>query len=81
MTKHVTVRYFAVLKDRSGIASEEIDTTATSVLELYDERSAMYSFDLNANLVRWAINGEFASADTELKHGDEVVFIPPVAGG
>jgi len=28
-----------------------------------------------------AVNREFASVDTRLKGGDEVAFVPPVAGG
>lgn len=28
-----------------------------------------------------AVNREFASADTSLSEGDEVAFVPPVAGG
>lgn len=28
-----------------------------------------------------AVNREYASPDTRLKDGDEVAFIPPVAGG
>ena len=28
-----------------------------------------------------AVNREFASPDTPLQDGDEVAFIPPVAGG
>ncbi len=30
---------------------------------------------------RFAVNAEYCSAETSLKEGDELVFIPPVSGG
>ena len=33
------------------------------------------------NLTQFGINLEFASPETVLKNGDEVVLIPPVSGG
>ena len=32
-------------------------------------------------LVKTALNHEYCSIDTELNHGDEVAFFPPVTGG
>jgi molybdopterin synthase sulfur carrier subunit len=31
--------------------------------------------------VRIAINHQFASADTPLRAGDELAFLPPISGG
>ena len=31
--------------------------------------------------VAFAVNGEAASADTALKDGDSIAFLPPTAGG
>jgi molybdopterin converting factor small subunit len=36
---------------------------------------------LKVNLVRAAVNNEFRAHDSAIEEGDEVVFIPPVAGG
>ena len=30
---------------------------------------------------RFAVNGEYAAADTPLHDGDEVAFLPPMSGG
>ncbi|MDH4032336.1 MAG: MoaD/ThiS family protein, partial [candidate division Zixibacteria bacterium] len=36
---------------------------------------------LDSSVTQVAINEEFATMNTELTDGDQVVFIPPVAGG
>ena len=36
---------------------------------------------LDPSMVRAAVNGEFADDGHPLADGDEVVFVPPVAGG
>jgi molybdopterin synthase sulfur carrier subunit len=43
--------------------------------------SARHGFTLPVDRVRVAIDGEFASWNTPLREGAELVFIPPVAGG
>ena len=77
----LTVRYFALLREQRGLTEEKIATAATTPGALYDELRARHAFTLPADRVRAAINGEFAASDATLREGDEVVFIPPVAGG
>jgi molybdopterin converting factor small subunit len=36
---------------------------------------------LTAEQLKVALNSEFSDWQTPLRHGDTVVFIPPVAGG
>ncbi|MBZ0167311.1 MAG: MoaD/ThiS family protein, partial [Candidatus Omnitrophica bacterium] len=40
-----------------------------------------HGFSLGTETVRVSVNGVYASWDTPLSDNDEVVFIPPVAGG
>ena len=77
----VTVLYFASLRDASGVASEEIRSTATDLRALYEELQLRHGFVMPINRLRVAVNGDFASWDDRLIEGSEVAFIPPVSGG
>jgi molybdopterin converting factor subunit 1 len=77
----VDVRYFAVLRERAGLAAESVETTAGTAAELYDELAARHAFGLPRTLLRVAVNEDFADWSQRLSPGDRVVFIPPVAGG
>jgi molybdopterin converting factor small subunit len=58
-----------------------VDTAARTPAALYDELAARHRFRLPASQLKVAVNGAFAEWERELEDGDEVVFIPPVAGG
>jgi molybdopterin synthase sulfur carrier subunit len=73
----IKVRYFAVFREQRGRSVDEIETKAQTPEALYRE----LGLSLEERLVRAAVNGEFVKMSHQLKDGDEVVFIPPVAGG
>jgi len=77
----VSLHYFALLREQRGQSSESLTTNAANAGELYRELAQRHGFTLPVTHVRVAINGEFAAWDTALRSGDELVFIPPVAGG
>lgn len=77
----VRVQYFAILREQAGTSHEQVSTAASTAGELYAELSARHGFTLAASLMKVAINGEFAPWSAPLGADDEVVFIPPVAGG
>jgi molybdopterin synthase sulfur carrier subunit len=77
----VRLQYFAILKDKRGIASETLETEASNPLELYEHLQSLHGFPLSAKNLRVAINGDFSRMDHPLRENDEVVYIPPVAGG
>lgn len=79
--KRVTVGYFAVLREVRGRDSEALTTSARSAAELYEELRARHGFPLARASLRVAVNDDFAPWEHELKDGDRVTFIPPVAGG
>jgi len=79
--KTLRIQYFALLREQRGLTQEQLATEAATPRALYEELRAQHGFTLPADRVRAAINGEFSSADAPLREGDEVVFIPPVAGG
>lgn len=75
------LQYFSLIGDFTGKASEELQSVASTPKELYAELQQLYSFDHCGSKFRVAINDEFGDWQTQLKDGDSIVFIPPVAGG
>jgi molybdopterin synthase sulfur carrier subunit len=83
----VRIRYFAWVRERVGVAEEELLLPASvgtlgaliDWLRASDERHAHALAD--PRLVRAAINQDFANRDAPLRAGDEVAFFPPVTGG
>ncbi len=81
MVKSIHIQYFAILREKRGLTEETIDTPAHNALDLYQELKKQFDFPLTENQVKVAINNEFKGWPTVLKTGDNVIFIPPVAGG
>lgn len=79
--KTLRVLYFAKLREARGLAEEEIETLACTAAGLYEELRFRHRLPLGISSLRVAISGEFADWKAPLSPGDEVVFIPPVAGG
>ena len=77
----VSIQYFAILREQRGVTREQLTTAAITPEGLYQELRGRYNFTLPGERIRAALNGEFVATDTVLRDGDEVVFIPPVAGG
>jgi molybdopterin-guanine dinucleotide biosynthesis protein A len=75
------VQYYAILREQAGRSEETLDTTAATPAELYDELRRRHPFQLAPAQLKVALNSEFSDWQTPLRHGDTVVFIPPVAGG
>jgi len=80
-TRHITVQYFAVLREQAGRRDEALATEARTAAELYAELARRYPFSLPPEVLRVAINAEFREWNAPLADGDTIVFIPPVAGG
>ena len=81
VSKTVRVQYYAILREQAGSREETLDTSAATPAELYAELQQRHSFQLTPEQLKVALNSEFGDWQTPLKHGDTVVFIPPVAGG
>ena len=77
---NIRVEYFAILREHVGQTSEELETNAKTVADLFSELDERYQFPKMAHM-KVAINDEFGDWDSALADGDSVVFIPPVAGG
>ena len=77
----VHVQYFAMLREQSGLTEEEVETPAETALDLYAALSDTHSFDMEAEAMKVVVNEKFVDWSHALSDGDEIVFIPPVAGG
>jgi len=77
----VRIKYYAVLREQAGRTDESLATGAATAADLYDELRARYGFRLPREQLRVAINTDFCDWSQALADGDEIVFIPPVAGG
>ena len=79
----VRLLFFAVLRDIAGSDERELavaeGTTAREVWETLRTSYAKLAEYAQPPMV--AINESYASADAVLRDGDELAFIPPVAGG
>ncbi len=79
--KKITVTYFAQLRELTGTGSESIETDSETPAGVFEEIRAKYSIPLKRKGMMVAVNGDFTDWTHPLAEGEEVVFIPPVAGG
>ncbi len=83
----LTLLYFAWLRERVGVAGEALDpppevaTVGALVAWLRNRDDRHAAAFARPDLIRCAVNQDFAAPATVLAAGDEVAFFPPVTGG
>jgi molybdopterin synthase catalytic subunit len=80
---HITVKLFAVLRDRAGTNQIDLELPAASTAADASRRLGE-RFPAIANYlprVAHAVNQAYVPASTVLSDGDELALIPPVSGG
>jgi molybdopterin synthase sulfur carrier subunit len=81
----IDVVYFAWVRERIGVPSEQIDTAAETVMDLVTELKAREErYDLafsDLGSLRVAVDQELVDFDAPLKGAREVAFFPPMTGG
>lgn len=77
----VTARYFAAFREQAGTDAERVTTGAATAGDLYGELAERHGFADARGRCKVAINDELSDWTAPLKHGDVVLFFPPVAGG
>ena len=79
----VNVKFFAAFREKTGKKEAVIEvpdgTTVAELLAALVRDNPQISDVANAS--RFAVDQEFVDGNTSLQEGNEVVFIPPVAGG
>jgi len=79
---NIQIRYFAALRELTKLDEESIELEDEATLDqLFAALSQRYEIARLKPYLRAARNLEFVPWDTQLQDGDEVAFIPPVAGG
>jgi molybdopterin converting factor subunit 1 len=78
----VTLLFFASYADALGVSSLDMELPREStVAELLTAVRTRQGGELLPPTPLVAVNQEYASLDATVCDGDEVAFIPPVAGG
>ncbi len=77
----VRVKYYALLREQAGRSEDRVSTSAPDAAALYQELASRYGFTLAREQLKVAVNAEFSDWSRPLAEADEIVFIPPVAGG
>jgi molybdopterin synthase catalytic subunit len=80
----VTVRLFAILRERAGRDSVEIELPeGATVGDAFERLAAAPGLgELVARMpLRMAVNREYAGEATTIAPGDELALIPPISGG
>lgn len=80
---HIQIRYFASLREITGEGEEQLfvpdEATIADVRTMLLARYSQLRPILECCV--YAVNRHYVSAETILKEGDELVFIPPTGGG
>ena len=80
----ITIKLFAILKDKVGQDELHITSRASTVSELLKYVSTEYpalSDILSQGRILISVNQELVKSDALVKNGDEVALMPPFSGG
>ncbi len=79
----VSVKLFAMLRERAGAAEMDLDLPAFATVAAARDALGRRIPAIREPLgrVAWAVNRAYVSVETELHDGDELAVIPPVSGG
>ncbi len=77
------VRYFASVREFTGLPEEEVDMPDGSTAEMLKSSVVLKHSSLRGqeSNILVAVNGSFVEPKKKLKSGDEVALFPPVSGG
>jgi MoaE-MoaD fusion protein len=79
----VQVRLFAMLREQAGWRERALELPAeATIADAWRELVRLHpALERSSDVVRFARNGEYAKPAEPLHDGDQLVIIPPVAGG
>lgn len=79
--KTITVCYFAMFREKAGVAAEELTLEADTARDVFDATRDRHGGSEPASHCKVAINDEMQTWDARVRDGDTVLLFPPVAGG
>jgi molybdopterin synthase sulfur carrier subunit len=82
----IDVQYFASVRERLGIDSEQVDAAGAATVAALLDLLAQRHGDKGQRVLKEArelsaVNQVVATLDAPVRNGDEVAFFPPVTGG
>jgi sulfur-carrier protein len=83
----VKLRYFAWVRERVGLAEEDVDppagvATVADLVAWLTKRGEGYAYAFeNPKVIRAAIDKSHVRADTRIAGAGEIAFFPPMTGG
>jgi MoaE-MoaD fusion protein len=79
----VQVRLFAMLREQAGWRERTVELpTEATIADAWQELVRLHpALERSSEVVRFARNGDYAQPTQQLHDGDQLVIIPPVAGG
>ena len=83
ITMRITIRLFAILRERAGIPELAIDLPqGATVAQACEALASRYpQLTHHSTSTAYAVNRAYAPLTAVLKDGDELAIIPPVSGG
>lgn len=78
---HVTLRCFASVRETLGTEVMQVEVPAGTSIDGLRKKLGQQHPALLRLPVAYAVNRDYARAESVLKDGDEVAFIPPISGG
>ena len=78
---HVTLRCFAAVREALGAEELRVELQPGTTAGALRQRLGEATPALLRVPVAYAVNRDYAQAETVLRDGDEVAFIPPISGG
>ena len=79
--KTITVRYFAMFRERAGVGEETLTLDAETALDVFEGTKSRHGSTEPSGHCKVAINDEMADWSSAVRDGDTVLLFPPVAGG
>ena len=76
----IHTRYFASLKEHRGCSEESLSVENGTTTTQLQERLFPKALE-HIPPIRFALNQEYRTEETQLNDGDEMAFFPPLGGG
>jgi len=81
MSKSITVRYFAIFRERAGLDKETVSIDAETAADVFEQTKNRHGSSEPLGHCKVAINDVMADWSSVVDDGDTVLLFPPVAGG
>ena len=79
--KRLTVRYFALFRERAGIGEETLELDVETAGDVFEQTRLRHGSSEPRGHCKVAINDAIVDWSAPVNDGDIVLLFPPVAGG